>query len=1145
MFLSVGVGAEGFSDRQIVNSPNHIGFNGSLYIGKWFSAISGARIGASISSTKSNYVIKDDEAKSQMIMGLTADYLLDLTSLIPMKYHYDRIFDFSLYAGVGAYYSTVDSVQSSGKITNIIPGFRLGFNTGFRINQATTLFIEPGITLYGKGMSQGAGDVEVAMNSWRGFDIAPSLRVGLTYRVLPLNYRRGVSEFVSSGFGDNIFITYAGGIEAIVPNSSFPDNNIASQLGPKAQFGIGKWFSAASGARLLFNAGYAKWMSQEKADIVGITEYSKVEKLSHAGAQLDYLLNLNAMFGGYRPSASTGLLLIAGANVNRSEDVEELTGNGWSYGVGLGFQAYARITQKTNLFIEPRVNINSKNFAGGFSNDKYDISPSLMVGLTHNARVGIERRSGVYDNAAFQGWEFSVGAGAGVPVTRNTQHDLKSVVEPLVTANIAKWFNPYSGLRIDGRLGFMGVEENYNRTKFATLGLFYQLNLTNAMMGYDFNRLEVIPSIGPELMFNTRIKTKDPNINKYGGMGFGVSAGVKFAYNMTRQFGLYVEPRVGMYEDKVIMGNIPFGTFTPYASFTGGLVYKPYIRERREGVLQDRDADDNVFFTMGGGVGMILTNQYTLIPTKDMFKPVAKAGVGKWFGPVSGVKFEASAAVVSEAQKKDLVVTSKMVGFGLYYNANITNLLLGYDKHNTTEIVFGAGPEVYYTSPAHGIKIEKRGFIPGFSVSAQGIVNFNKSLGAYIEPRLGIYNEDLNNRQLSTFKFDPMAQVTAGIIWRMNEYNAAQERAKFAEDERSSIYVEYAAAYGTMFSAVFSEMSFGPAAQISLGLPYTPLSAVRFTARGQYLPSIYHRSSKKEYVKSGELEVDYVFNVANLADGVGRKWYDFNLFLGGIAGATLQDGATNFIGGVRVGGQAAVNFTPSTAIFVEPSAAIYSKNFDGLEYSHKVDETLMLAVGLKHRLAKGNRDKQSLGAPDQRSFVQIGAGTGLYARAIKGVQGAEKLTLNTEIYSGRWFNHFSGYRFGVVNNNVRYRAYGTGSNFNLMIFGLELDYMMNASNMLAGINKDRRVDLIGYVGFGCNYAQHKTYSSKEDKTNSVANFAASVSAGVQTLFKVTDKFGIYIEPGITVHQDGIDAYGNNAIKLDAAGKITLGSVIKF
>ena len=97
MFMSLGVGMEGFTNRQIVNSASTTGVNGAVSVGKWFNAISGARLGVSVSSRGSGY----ENTGNQMIMGLTADYMLDFTSLIPMKYHYDRIFNFSLYTGFG------------------------------------------------------------------------------------------------------------------------------------------------------------------------------------------------------------------------------------------------------------------------------------------------------------------------------------------------------------------------------------------------------------------------------------------------------------------------------------------------------------------------------------------------------------------------------------------------------------------------------------------------------------------------------------------------------------------------------------------------------------------------------------------------------------------------------------------------------------------------------------------------------------------------------------------------------------------------------------------------------------------------------------------------------------------------------------
>ena len=751
MFMSLGVGMEGFTNRQIVNSASTTGVNGAVSVGKWFNAISGARLGISVSSRGSGY----ENTGNQMIMGLTADYMLDFTSLIPMKYHYDRIFNFSLYTGFGGYFTTFDKTTSidgqspvTESVSKVVPGFRLGVNAGFKLNQATTLFFEPGITAYGKGIDPNNGDP--LANSWRGFAIAPSFRAGISYRVIPVAYRKGVTDFLSAGFFDNTFITYAAGVEALVAGGDY-DAALSDNMGGKAQFGIGKWFTASSGARLLANAGYVDWMVN--GNNVGL-DAKQSKKLAHIGFQADYLLNLSALFGGYQPDSRGGLLLIGGLNVNKSEKTA-LTG--WSYGAGVGMQIYTRLMGNTDIFLEPRANFNTTKYAAGYSSSSYDITPSVMVGLTHYPRVDITRRKDTYDNAFYQGWEYSLGWGFGTPVTIATKSNLGKTMEPHLNANIAKWYNAYSGLRLDGRLGVMGSTENEHRTKFGTLGLFYQLKGTNAMMGYkNYSKTELVASVGPEIMYNSHSKNNPANLS------MGASAGLKGIYNVCREFGIYIEPRIGIYQNKAFSSKSPFGKFDNAAFITAGVMYKPFIDEYSVEKMT-RNSYNNWFIAAGAGINAPLNSLTIKEPFGDIINPIGNFYLGKWFTGVSGARLQLYGGSLAEVGPRvgNDIKTSTMIGAGLHYMVNFTNLTRGYKGVNRTEVIVTAGPEVLYNSKTSN---SPSSIAYGFAGSVQGIWNVTDQLGLYLEPKLGVYSNKLVNGKLAKFEVDGLGSRSAGVI---------------------------------------------------------------------------------------------------------------------------------------------------------------------------------------------------------------------------------------------------------------------------------------------------------------------------------------------------------------------------------------------
>ena len=156
--------------------------------------------------------------------------------------------------------------------------------------------------------------------------------------------------------------------------------------------------------------------------------------------------------------------------------------------------------------------------------------------------------------------------------------------------------------------------------------------------------------------------------------------------------------------------------------------------------------------------------------------------------------------------------------------------------------------------------------------------------------------------------------------------------------------------------------------QFSLGKQYTPISAWRLTGRALVHENIYR---KDQHIKYGEVELDYMMNIANLAGGYNDKWYDCSLFAGVAGGVSMQNGEYNVVGGFRAGAQFGINVGAGVTLFVEPSGVVYTKNFDGITYGRKFDAQMQAVAGLKYRFKNGN-DTPERGEVAYKKYVQIG-----------------------------------------------------------------------------------------------------------------------------------------------------------------------------
>ena len=733
IFVSGAIGAEGVMNGVGVQpGRSRYGLTGAVYLGKWFNATSALRLG--IQAGIPQHQLKVSGTSRYFVhTGFTADYMFNLNNFL-YGYNPKRIFSFLPFAGAGIHIGGVlhDKNRLSGS-------FRIGAQGTLRISQGLNFFIEPSLQLYTDDYNQ--------EKNWRQFDIVPTVMAGLTYTMVPKSLRLNVSPFYNEKLFHNMFVT-AGVGGGILVSGSTMNRLFYNHVGPEFFVGIGNWFTSVSGARL---------------SVTGNVYKARNEYLSMFGGQLDYMINLDALFEGYHPERIFRLYGVAGLNVAFPEK-NGRTGN--TVGGGIGVQANFRLSSTTDIFLEPRVNVFPTKFAGGFTTNKVDIPATMVLGLTYH-----RPDNGSYKKAQFESnnWAdntfFSIGGGLNSPISGYVRSMRLKAIQPYGTAAVGKWFTPISGLRASGQIGLLGEQNSAGqavRSKLVGAELDYMLNVSNFIGGYNPTRvLSLNAFLGGSCVFNNATDRFSPR-----GFEFGVVGGVQGLVRIAPSFQLYLEPKLGMYTDDLTVGSYPPLSKDLLFSLSAGLIYNfrqydlPVYRE----LFQSKE-EGKWFASLSGGVGTVLNSA---VDTCHM-GPQGALCLGKEYTPISAWRTAIRYTHFPELPKHKNAQYQSYYGLDIDYMLDITTMAAGYIPDRIFRFHGIIGPSVGVAESRKNIK-----FVPGAHIGFQASLRFNKSISFYIEPRadmFGKYFMNNNNGQ----RFDSSLSALAGITWRFSSLSMKKE----------------------------------------------------------------------------------------------------------------------------------------------------------------------------------------------------------------------------------------------------------------------------------------------------------------------------------------------------------------------------------
>ena len=684
MFMSFGAGASWLQSSPTSFRVQGTGYRAEMKLGDWITPFHGWRLGLAAG------IHKTANRNDPYYVGGSLDYLMNLTAMVNNGRH-NLPAEFIASAGLEYQRSSCGNVL----------GARLGMQVRYNFAPSMYIYVEPRVGLYtGGGMT---GDV-----NWTHCNVEASMMAGLGFRLLRGAERMaGSRTFEFRRFDGHMFYGLGGSL------SNFVQVNGASaflkQLKPGASLFVGYWFTPTSGLR--FNGSFSGVPDAPSNRMVGTDR-----KGVFLG--LDYTLNLNSAFGGYRPTEFLEVDLNVGlaiANVNK------YLGPRTVYpGLEASVQALMRINPNWGIYIEPQVRIFAKKFydENHIVGHYRDLWTSLNLGVRYTIgehNFDYAESWGTFARAFKKGF---VEVAGGVVFPR----PLYGKTGSAYNAAFGRWFTPVSGWRI-GLDGELMVQ--YPRYISASVAADYLVNISSAVAGCNPDRFfTVVGSVGVYGGVANFYKGMDPVA--------GVRAGLQGRFRVSDNLDIFVEPQGLLLKSPTITGS----TISPQVRVMAGLSYKlghtsasldaaeaTGVQKRVPFYRSNRGQRAN-FASLAGGPGV-----FSLSSQSGSFRVSGAIDVyaGRWFSSVSALRFGMSYDFATTPY-----VNAQIGSLHLDYMLDVTNIFEQDDtrKFNILGVVgAGFGWSNVSSSP--------------IGVMAQGGVQFryrlNQDIDLHIEPSIGVW----------------------------------------------------------------------------------------------------------------------------------------------------------------------------------------------------------------------------------------------------------------------------------------------------------------------------------------------------------------------------------------------------------------------
>ena len=891
-------------------------------------------------------------------------------------------------------------------------------------------------------------------------------------------------HFENKTFGDHLFVEGGIGVNSIVTRSS----SHFDKTGLTGELGIGDWVTPLHGWRIGFKGGKFSGESNNP-NVMGVS--------------LDYLLNITAL----------SISNLRDSTYSRPRTLEFIGDMGVDYinaskngahqnvlGAHLGLRGQVNVSRFGYLYVEPMIGIYSDKITNESNWRGYRFAASVAAGLGYRLQEKSSSTSAFEDDGNFLNHTFVSLTGGPSALLQNGGSQTK-YAGGRVGGYIGKWFNPYSGLRL-GALASTYKQEGHQRVKALNASIGYLWNMHNTFGGYDPDRTFWINAVA-DASINASASGDGHKLTP----GFG--AGLQANFHLAKGTDFFVEPRVDAYKKEYAVYGPTIKKLNAAGSIMAGLTFTQGGDTRTQLTRNDNFESltpyDHLFIEAGAGGALAGTSSNVSHPFSHI-RPAAFVGIGKWFNATSGVRLWGQFAQI-EAQDDNRV---KTVSAGADYLWNINNAFHGYDPDRRFELIGSLGANL----AVHG---GENKVYPGLQVGLKGLWHMNRMWGLFIEPQAQLHSKKyLEQFTTPGIRSDVTATLMAGLQVYLHGYQPAESRERFNDTERKDFFSIAAGAY-THANALRTKENYGITGRLSYGRWYTPVSAWRLSLTGQVNPQSGNRYGS---ILAGG---DYLADLTTLTFGYDE---DRIVSVRGLAGINFgidyKRGNTHFDSDLHAGGQLAVRTGRQVELYIEPQVAYrLDKRFD----SRMKRIMPQVALGLNYRL-KPVSDHTASDESDQKHFVSLGIGTGLYSGTVTSISPTKrKFSFDIDLTYGQWQTKAHGWQAGISDATIQ--KHGKG---NMHITTIHADYLRN----LLSATSTSAFRLTGVAGITGNIGSREGYRP---------TYAFGLELGVQAGVAVNDHVEIYAEPIGTLMQKNIERHNDHPAEAQAS--LMIGTKVSF
>lgn len=692
-FLSGGAGISIYNTKP--SGGFRPGVSGEISFGDWVTPVHGWRVnvGGGTHSKKSG--------ESWKFFGsISADYLMNFSALL-RGYKPSRSVE--IIGALGAEYQRTRHDAVWGNIF----GLRAALQARFNIQNNLYLYAEPRFALYAGNRFPGDGE--------RRFRPELSFNVGLGYRLLSKEERmRGATPFVNNG-DSHLFFGVGGGAW------TFARKTVSHHTNPYGfgSFFVGKYITPTAGIRL-------------KGEIGRIGQISDISNRYLAIGSLDFVWNLNAAFGGYRPDQVFDLSLNVGPALAYADKADAK----FYPGIGAGLTALFHLSPQWGIFIEPDVYMFTRSLNRRLNDRGYGPFVSLMAGLrytfgnfsydnpqSYQDFLKAENSFFSFSGGLAKRWKGSFGKGGAVQI------------------GFGKRFSPISSWRVTAEGDLFSAWPGYLTVG---IGADYLFSISTSMAGFNPYRIfDLSGLIGVA-----------GGVGQYSGPLNGYlegRVGLHGAFRLCDALDLYIEPQIA--------GNSLIGKWNPgwAPEFRCmlGLQYKLGAPMTIGSGLADSFlADGRNFISLSGGPALFSA---TFVAPPRKVSGSIDIALGRWFSKVSGVRAGYTLDIITRQASHG--ERPRISTVHADYLLNISSLM-DPNPARRFHILGIVGTGVGFSN----LKKSKAGIM--FEAGGQFRYNLPAGIDVHIEPIVSLYPDRITPQYHSGASLVATGRIMGGLSYR-------------------------------------------------------------------------------------------------------------------------------------------------------------------------------------------------------------------------------------------------------------------------------------------------------------------------------------------------------------------------------------------